>query len=393
MELKIGKRIQDLRKQKGLTQEQVAAALNISAAAVSKWETDTTYPDITILNPLARLLGVSVDVLLDFQEQMTEEECMKRMEKADTLFSTRNWEEGQQYCEELLKEFPTDLFLKFRVASTYMQYAGASLQEEILKQQMERSITLFEESTASENAEISETAWYVLSGLYCMNEEYEKGLEAVEKLPQPDFDARSMKSSILYQMGKLEGSEKLTQRCLYEEIRNAGLSLVSLAKIAGEESEYEKAFRFLDAAQEMETLFEESRLGGVNVMVSQMKLGILVKQGKKDQALSELKHLVMGYLNIVQGRKTETPIYFDKLEWNESTSPKRGYLLENLLWLLETEDVYAELRAEDVYREMVEKIQKELEKADKIRPRKSGRELLRGDLVSYLISALAAASL
>ena len=59
MELKIGKRIQDLRKQKGLTQEQVAAALNISAAAVSKWETDTTYPDITILNPLARLLGVS----------------------------------------------------------------------------------------------------------------------------------------------------------------------------------------------------------------------------------------------------------------------------------------------------------------------------------------------
>ena len=93
-----------------------------------------------------------------------------------------------------------------------MQYAGASLQEEILKQQMERSITLFEESTASENAEISETAWYVLSGLYCMNEEYEKGLEAVEKLPQPDFDARSMKSSILYQMGKLEESEKLTQR-------------------------------------------------------------------------------------------------------------------------------------------------------------------------------------
>lgn len=363
MELKIGKRIQDLRKQKGLTQEQVAAALNISAAAVSKWETDTTYPDITILNPLARLLGVSVDVLLDFQEQMTEEECMKRMEKADTLFSTRNWEEGQQYCEELLKEFPTDLFLKFRVASTYMQYAGASLQEEILKQQMERSITLFEESTARENAEISETAWYVLSGLYCMNEEYEKGLEAVEKLPQPDFDARSMKSSILYQMGKLEESEKLTQRCLYEEIRNAGLSLVSLAKIAGEESEYEKAFRFLDAAQELETLFEESRLGGVNVMVSQMKLGILVKQGKKDQALSELKHLVMGYLNIVQGRKTETPIYFDKLEWNESTSPKRGYLLENLLWLLETEDVYAELRAEDVYQEMVEKIQKELEKS------------------------------
>ena len=53
---------------------------------------------------------MSVDVLLDFQEQMTEEECMKRMEKADTLFSTRNWEEGQQYCEELLKDFRQTYF-------------------------------------------------------------------------------------------------------------------------------------------------------------------------------------------------------------------------------------------------------------------------------------------
>lgn len=42
MELKIGKRIQAFRRQKGLTQEQVAAALNISAAAVSKWETEVS---------------------------------------------------------------------------------------------------------------------------------------------------------------------------------------------------------------------------------------------------------------------------------------------------------------------------------------------------------------
>ena len=134
MELKIGKRIQDLRKQKGLTQEQVAAALNISAAAVSKWETDTTYPDITILNPLARLLGVSVDVLLDFQEQMTEEECMKRMEKADTLFSTRNWEEGQQYCEaserisdRLISEIPGgfDLYAVCRCQLTGRNFEAA----------------------------------------------------------------------------------------------------------------------------------------------------------------------------------------------------------------------------------------------------------------------------
>lgn len=364
MELKIGKRIQELRREKGLTQERVARALNISAAAVSKWETDTTYPDITILSPLARVLGVSVDVLFDFQERMTEEECMKRMEQADALFAKRKWEEGCQYCEKLLQEFPTDLFLKFRVASTYMQYAGASFQEDLVKQQMERSIALFEESTVSEKKEISEAAWYVLSGLYCMNEEYEKGLEAVDKLPQPDFDARSMKSSILYQMGKLEESEKLTQRCLYEEIRNAGLSLVSLAKIAGKEEDYEKVFQFLDTAQALETLFEKEQPGGTNTMILQMKVDVLAKQGETKKALEEMEHLVDTYIKLAENEKREVPIYFDKLEWTEGTSLKKEYLLENLLWILETEEVYAGLREEEAYRNMVRKIQTMLGKGE-----------------------------
>lgn len=364
MELKIGKRIQELRREKGLTQEQVAGALNISAAAVSKWETDTTYPDITILSPLARVLGVSVDVLLDFQERMTEEECMKRMEQADALFAKRKWEEGCQYCEKLLQEFPTDLFLKFRVASTYMQYAGASFQEDLVKQQMERSIVLFEESTASEKKEISEAAWYVLSGLYCMNEEYEKGLEAVDKLPQPDFDARSMKSSILYQMGKLEESEKLTQRCLYEEIRDAGLSLISLAKIAGKEEDYEKVFQFLDTAQALETLFEKGQPGGTNAMILQMRVDILAKQGEKEKALEEMEHLVDSYIKLAENEKGEVPVYFDKLEWTEGTSLKKEYLLENLLWILETEEAYAVLREEEAYRNMVRKIQTMLGKGE-----------------------------
>lgn len=56
MKLLIGDTIQKLRKIKGLTQEQVANALGITAAAVSKWETDSTYPDISLLSPLARIL-------------------------------------------------------------------------------------------------------------------------------------------------------------------------------------------------------------------------------------------------------------------------------------------------------------------------------------------------
>ena len=53
---KIGGNIAALRKAKGLTQEQLADMLGVSAPAVSKWETGSSYPDISLLCPLARAL-------------------------------------------------------------------------------------------------------------------------------------------------------------------------------------------------------------------------------------------------------------------------------------------------------------------------------------------------
>ena len=60
----LGKRIAALRKQKGLTQEQLAEKVGVSAQAVSKWENDISCPDITLLPLLADLFDVSVDELL-----------------------------------------------------------------------------------------------------------------------------------------------------------------------------------------------------------------------------------------------------------------------------------------------------------------------------------------
>lgn len=60
----LGKRIAALRKEKGLTQEQLAEKVGVSAQAVSKWENDVSCPDITLLPLLADLLGVTVDELL-----------------------------------------------------------------------------------------------------------------------------------------------------------------------------------------------------------------------------------------------------------------------------------------------------------------------------------------
>ena len=63
--LKIGNRIKEKRRERNLTQEELASMLGVTKAAVSKWENEESYPDITLLKPLARAFGVSVDELLD----------------------------------------------------------------------------------------------------------------------------------------------------------------------------------------------------------------------------------------------------------------------------------------------------------------------------------------
>lgn len=69
----IGKRIKELRKRKGMTQEQLAAGLNISFQSVSKWETGLTMPDLTMIPGLTRLLDVTADDLLGLSGKAADE--------------------------------------------------------------------------------------------------------------------------------------------------------------------------------------------------------------------------------------------------------------------------------------------------------------------------------
>ena len=66
--MNIGANIRKLRKEKRMSQEELAEHLHISSQAVSKWETGVSSPDIDMLPKLAILFGTSLDNLLDFDQ-------------------------------------------------------------------------------------------------------------------------------------------------------------------------------------------------------------------------------------------------------------------------------------------------------------------------------------
>ena len=81
---KTGQLITELRKEKGLTQKQLADALNVTDKAVSKWERGLSFPDISMLEPISELLGVSIMELLAGERQ-SGEETMSREEAKDLI--------------------------------------------------------------------------------------------------------------------------------------------------------------------------------------------------------------------------------------------------------------------------------------------------------------------
>lgn len=75
MKESFGQRLSRIRKEKGLTQEDVASRITISPQAVSKWENDISSPDISVLSQLADMFDVSVDELLGREENEKESEA------------------------------------------------------------------------------------------------------------------------------------------------------------------------------------------------------------------------------------------------------------------------------------------------------------------------------
>ncbi|MCR5457143.1 MAG: helix-turn-helix domain-containing protein [Clostridiales bacterium] len=113
MKITIGQNIKRLRTEKGITQEQLAEAMNVSCAAVSKWERSETYPDITVLQPLAFFFGVTLDELMGYDKERVNEEIENTIAEYRKNYDSR-------IIAKAYKDYPND----YRIMYFYMWSLG-----------------------------------------------------------------------------------------------------------------------------------------------------------------------------------------------------------------------------------------------------------------------------
>ena len=118
---KIGKFIAECRREKGLTQLQLAEKLNISNRAVSKWETGKSCPDVSIMMELCDILGINVNELLSGERIIMENYQKKGRTKSGGITKTKRASKqdekkignimGSDYNYSMSSSFSYKLFL------------------------------------------------------------------------------------------------------------------------------------------------------------------------------------------------------------------------------------------------------------------------------------------
>lgn len=352
MKLPIGSVIYNLRKSKGITQESLASAVGVSTGAVSKWENGLAYPDITLLSPIARFLGTSVDGLLEFEASLSHEEIINIYKECCDKFMNSSFDEAMDFYKDYIRQYPTNLHLKFRLGGMLQQYIMYAGNEENIEKMVRASIDLMIDCTKSEEIEVREASLAMLGSLYMMVEEHEKAIEYVEKIQKPILDPKIMLSSIYYVMGEKEKSKKIDQECLFGKINELQNIILSLSKTARGEENYEYALELANIHKKITQIFKLPHLmHQTNYIIF---ADIYAKMKDENMTLTYLEKIVENKNNITEPIDISKIKFFDKLTTSNAMFSKE-YLEKNISMLIEDKS-YDFIKHTERYKLLLEKI-------------------------------------
>lgn len=180
MKLTVGQNIRGYRKERGLTQEQLAEALGVTIGAVSKWESDLSRPELELLVELADFFEVSIDVLLGYEWQ--NHNITSSVERITKFIQEKDFEEGCREAEKALQKYKNSFTILYRSALLYNMKGIEQKSEQSLR----RALMLYQQSILflSQNTEedISELLLYNrMAEIYVLLGETEEALTLFKK--------------------------------------------------------------------------------------------------------------------------------------------------------------------------------------------------------------------
>ncbi|GMR68265.1 helix-turn-helix domain-containing protein [Bacillus sp. MN7755] len=218
-EINIHKIIADKRKEKGITQEELAAYIGITKASVSKWETGQSYPDITFLPLLASYFNISIDELISYTPQMEQEDIKNLYHRLAEAFSEKPFNEVMMECRGIIKKYYSCFPLLIQMGLLFINH-------HMLAEDMDRRIEILEEAIhlfsrvqeESDDVSLAKEAVSFKSTCYLLLSKPNEVLQLLGETIRPNFPEEDLIAQAYQMLGNTEKANEMMQISMYQHL-------------------------------------------------------------------------------------------------------------------------------------------------------------------------------
>jgi len=316
------------RREKGVTQEELARHVGVSKASVSKWEKGVSFPDITHLPILAAYFGITIDELVNYSPMLSDEEIAKIYTELAGSFAAEPFEEVFAKCESLAKKYyPCHKFL-FYIIALYLNHVNMLADEERKNEVLEVAMLHCEHLRRnSRDANLLRDALHLQGLAYLMLGKPEMVFEILQddEWEMAKHGDRYLISQAHQALGNMEKANESEQVSIFEGLFKLFHALVSYARLNLDD--YDKAKAACERASSIGEMFNIKRLN-VNAYVQFLLVHALVhySAGEGEKAVSELAKFADTCISHFFPFKVRGDDFFDKIQARLDKSTKNAPL-------------------------------------------------------------------
>lgn len=341
--MQIGEVIRKYRKEKNLTQEEMAERLGVSAPAVNKWEKGNSFPDITLLAPIARLLDITPDTLLSFQEELTDGEIDSLIRELGCRLKTESYEDVFRWAKARLATYPNCDRLLWQMTAVL---DAKRLMEGIpdAEKYEEYLTACYVRLLESGDEDIRRNAADSLFTHSFRKGEYEKAEEYLACFSDQNPEKKRKQGMIYSRTGRIREAYQAYEELLYSGFQMMNLVLHDIYALALGNGEREKAHMLVKKQQALARVFD---MGEYHATSCALELAV---EEQDAEAALELMEKMLSCVDQIYAF-CDSPLY-EHMAFRKAGEEALAKMRENLLRCFRDEEMFGFLKEEGRWQEL-----------------------------------------
>ena len=322
----------------------MANRLGVTAPAVNKWENGNSMPDIMMLAPIARLLEISLDTLLSFQDELTPEEITHFIYETTEQLKNRPYDEAFQWSKKIIEQYPNCKDLIWQIA---VLLDAKRLTEEVPNSESydDYIVNCYTRALESENEIIRNHAADSLFGFYSRKEQYDKAEEYLSYFSLQNPERKFKQAQIYSNTGRIDEAYKAFEELLFSYYTMVSAALHNIYMLAMQENKLSKAHMLIDKQQKLAKVFD---MGGYHELTCRLEFETAAKDA--DAAIKTMEEILASIDKITDFRKS--PLY-EHMDYRAPSEEFTADLKEKILTCFRDEETYGFLKDDERYWELI----------------------------------------